>query len=158
MAKRSTVKHVKNNTSKSSGSKSNNYFIAIAAILGIFIIVYLALSSSTSVSSSSSPDTVNSVAASDGSSANVGQASLIAGTVRVCKFVAAPTTIYDSQSLSVMLEKGASTYYQGSTITVDDVTNNGCIISVGKSQDFLASGQLQKLGNVYITVTEILQQ
>ena len=157
MAKHSAVKHVKSSALKSNDSKSNNYFIAVAAILGIFIIVYLALNSVTVFSSDSSSNSATPVATSDSSNGNVGQASLVAETVRLCKFVAAPTTIYDSQSLSVTLEKGASTYYQGNTITVDDITNNGCIISVGQSQDFLAVGQLQKLGTVYVTVTEVLQ-
>jgi len=132
------------------GHKVNNYLIAAVGIVAIVVIVYLAVLGSSYTPASSSINQNSNDAA--------GQASLVAAPVRACRFIAAPTTIYDSQSLSVSLEKGASTYYSGNTVTVEDITDYGCIINVGGERDFLAVGQLQKLGPMYITVKEVLRQ
>jgi hypothetical protein len=142
----------KDEAPKVSSPKTNNYLLAAVAIIAIVIIVWLALSSKSYSPSSNSLVTGN-VIISDTATGGA----VAAGPSRLCKFIAAPTTIYDENSLSVTLGKGASTYYSGNTITVEDITTDGCILNVGGSRDFLAVGQVQRLGTVYITIKEVVE-
>ncbi|MGV8171545.1 MAG: hypothetical protein ACP5OA_02520 [Candidatus Woesearchaeota archaeon] len=142
---------VKNNIEHKNSIDKNTIF-GIAAILAIFFIVLITISLTSNT-------TLN--------QDNIGQATQIiydeysrgysAGVdVALCKIIAGLTTVYDDATLAVTLDEGSSTTYAGEIITVKMINDNGCIVSVGETSDYLALGQIQRLGHVYVTVKDVV--
>jgi len=134
-------------------SIDKNTIFGIAAILAIFFIVLIA------ISLTSNP-TLN--------QDNMGQATQIVYDeysrgyttgvdVALCKIIAGLTTVYDGATLAVTLEEGSSTTYAGEIITVKMINDNGCVVSVGETSEYLALGQIQRLGQVYVTVKDVVK-
>ena len=127
--------------------KVNNMLIAVVAIFAICFIVYFAINSGH-----------GSIASTQTSNAdNTGQAFTPITIDRTCNFMVSGTSIFDSSSLSAILDKGGQVFYQGKTISLDDTNSNGCVIDVNGQSDFVAVGQLQQIGPVYVLVKEINQ-
>jgi hypothetical protein len=148
------VKHSAGHSVKhpsSDNSKVNNTWVAIAGIIGIFLIVVIALATirhnslvAQNMADSASIDTA-------------GQAAAIYQTSAACRIIISNTDSLDAaQSLSTTLSMADSTTYNMYEITVDDIKSDGCIISVDGESDFIATGQVQKLGQVYVSVKDII--
>jgi hypothetical protein len=143
VAKKRVKTHVEKHVEQPRISRTNNYLIAIFAIVAIVIIVILALKSG-------AQSTITSALP------NVGQATAVLQETRSCKILVSVNNNYDTNTLSVTLGEGASTYYAGNTITIEEVNSNGCILSVNSVSEFLAIGQLQKISITYVTVKDVI--
>ncbi len=124
--------------------KINTPLIGIVAIFAIFLIVYMAIEFR------------------DGGLTQTdyaGQASevFVAQDVMFCKLLVGQTTIYDDTTLAVTLETGATTYYAGFSVSVVSINENGCVVDISGTSDYLALGQVQRLGSLYVTVKDVLQ-
>jgi len=128
--------------------KVNNAIVGVAAIFAIFLIVYLAVEFRSS-----------GVATPTQNAGYTGQASevLVAQDVMFCKLLVGQTTVYDDTTLAVTLETGAATYYSGYSVSVVSINKNGCVVDIGGTSDYLAIGQVQRLGSLYVTVKDVLQ-
>jgi hypothetical protein len=127
--------------------KISNASLGIIAIFAIFLIVYFAIAFKT-----------NTVASATQDMDYTGQASVfVAQDLMFCKLIVGQTTVYDNTNLAVTLETGAATYYSGYSITVVSINKNGCVVDVSGTSDYLAIGQVQRLGSVYVTVKDVVQ-
>ena len=126
--------------------KINNALLGVLAIFAIFLIVYFAVAFKT--------NSVNRVQDVD----YAGQASVfVAQDLMFCKLIVGQTTVYDDTNLAVTLETGAATYYSGYSVTVVSINENGCVVDVSGNSDYLAIGQVQRLGSLYVTVKDVVQ-
>ena len=149
----------KDNTKSQNGGhnapKTNNVIIGIVAIVSILLIVWL------------TADRIHSNNIAQANNNYAGQATQVllnannnangaSTTVPTCKIIVGKTTVYDDTNLAISLDSSGSTYYAGHTIAVKDINANGCVVSVDKESDYLAVGQIQQIGFVYITVKDVL--
>jgi hypothetical protein len=135
--------------------KFNNTLLGIASIFAIFLIVYFSVmyGRTDSVLKTESVQGVDSagqvsVALSD---------MLPAQDISMCKLIVGQTTLYDDTTLAVSLESGSSTYYAGYSVSVFSINDNGCVVDVNGNADYLAVGQIQRLGSLYVTVKDIVK-
>jgi len=121
---------------------SDAAILGLVAIISIFLIVYIAIHS-TSISGND----------------NAGQASkaVLESQSRtiLCNILVSQTNAYDNTVMAVSLGAGESTYYRGYTVSVQAINDQGCILDVNGNNDYIALGQIEKLGQVYITVKDI---
>jgi hypothetical protein len=129
--------------------KVNNSLLGIVAIFAIFLIVYFAMTFTPRIS----PGTSNQVADQSGYVAQSAVQESVGAAL--CKLVVGMTTIYDSTTLAVTLEEGASTAYAGRTVSVTSINSDGCVVKIDYVDDYLAVGQIQKVGTLYVTVTDV---
>lgn len=131
--------------------KINNSVLGIASILAVFLIVYFALN----FTLGTSIDTSNTAADSSGYAA---QAALSGdASASLCKIIVGMTTAYDDTTLAVTLEEGASATYASYTVSVVSINSNGCVVDIDGVSDYLAVGQIQKVGYLYVTVKDVVQ-
>ena len=143
----STDKHSKTDNHN---SKINNSLLAIIAIFAIFFILWISIKD---------VNGTGSVVPTDNLAGQALQVAVADSTTQsaICKMIVGQTTIYDTTTLAVSLNAGQSTYYAGYAVTVADVNNNGCSIDINGNTDYIAVGQVQRIGPLYVTVKEILQ-
>jgi hypothetical protein len=134
--------------------KISNALIAVVSIFAIFLVTYFALTFRTntlnSVDQIQNRDNVDS----NGQVLNVVRQDV---TSVSCKLLVSPTTLYDDKTLAVGLEAGSVTYYSGNIISVISVNDNGCVVGIGESNDYIAIGQIQRIGSLYVTVKEVVK-
>lgn len=130
--------------------KVNNALIGIASIFAIFLIVYFAIMFRTnSVTSTLTAQNVD--------SAGLASGVITTQDVSSCKLLVGQTTIYDINTLAVSLEAGSATYYAGYSVSVVSVNDNGCVVDINGNSDYLAIGQIQRLGSLYVTVKDVVR-
>jgi len=138
--------------------KISNEVLGVVAILAIFLIVWFVvkdvnrtnqgvISSNSDSAGQASQVLVHSL--SDGQTSDAQDSSL-------CQILVGQTTVYDATTLSASLSVGVPAYYADNTITVREINSNGCVIDVSGTSDFLAVGQVEKLGTVYATVKQVV--
>jgi len=142
--------------------KVNNSLLAILAIFAIFFIAWITTKDNilqVNVATTASSASTNDVAgqATDAVLTQAVQDNTPISNSAMCKLIVGQTTIYDRSTLAINLESGASTYYAGYTVSVQDVNSNGCVVGINGNSDFIAVGQIQRIGALYVTVKEVLQ-
>jgi len=137
--------------------KFNNSLIAIASIFTIFLITYFAIIvANNRIANSVANANVLQGADSAGLASGV-IAQDAASSVASCKLIVGQTTLYDDTTLAVTLEAGSSTYYAGYSVSVTSVNDNGCVVDINGNSDYLAIGQIQRLGSLYVTVKDVVK-
>jgi hypothetical protein len=132
--------------------KINNALLGVVGIFAIFIILYLAITFS--------PVQQNSSLVQQSTSADLsGQASAVLQNTQssVCNLIVGQTTIYDDTTLATSLKSGESTYYSGYIVSVEDINSDGCVVNINNNKDYIAVGQIQRLGPLYVTVKGIIE-
>jgi len=133
--------------------KISNSVLGIISIFAIFLIVFIALNFTPTSSTTYDMDSI------DDRSGYVTQAVIqddaTSMSVPICKMVIGLSTVYDSMVLGAMLEEGASATYFGKTVTVISMNADGCVVDVEGESEYLAVGQIQRVGYLYITVTDV---
>jgi hypothetical protein len=140
--------------------KVNNYLLGVVAVFAIFFIMWITLKDVDMKYRAASDDIIGTDAVGQAADAVLTEAQASTASIQdtsVCKLIVGQTTIYDSTTLAANLNIGGSTYYSGYNIVVKNINSNGCVISVGGNADYIAVGQIEKLGSVYVTVKEVLQ-
>jgi hypothetical protein len=135
-----------------SESKPNTTVIAIASIVAILLIVVMTVSFNNRVAN-----------ANNANLDYTGKVSEVAPQVvqetkdnSLCKLIVGRTTIYDDSTLAVTLGVEETTFYSGYSIKVVSVNSEGCVVDINGNNDYLASGQVQRLGNLYVTVKDTI--
>jgi hypothetical protein len=128
--------------------KINNALLGVVAIFAIFLIVYFAIAFK-----------ANNLTTVTQNVDYTGQASqvFVAQDVMFCKLLVGQTTLYDDTTLAVTLETGGATYYSGYSVSVVSINKDGCVVDISGTSDYIAKGQIQRLGSLYITVKDVLQ-
>jgi hypothetical protein len=135
--------------------KISNFTLAMVAILAIVLITYFAIIFTPGTAVDTSQITTSSV--NTDQSGYTTEAVLQEGTKATsCKLICGMTTLYDETTLAVTLGEGASTTYAGRTVSVSSINSNGCMIQVDYVKEYLALGQIQKVGTLYVTVTDVV--
>ncbi|HYD03203.1 MAG TPA: hypothetical protein VEC16_02790 [Alphaproteobacteria bacterium] len=155
MAKSSKHTHHVHHDSKSNASGSNEGskskvnlpLLSFVAIIAIILIVSMTVSLKNKIAHSDSDDYVPTE-----TQDAAGQASSVLVDDSLCKLIVGRTTIYDDTTLAVTLATGEHTYYGGFTIRVDQINQEGCVVDVNGNSEYLAVGQIQRLGSVYVTI------
>lgn len=130
--------------------KISNLSLGILSIFAIFLIVFMALNFAPTSSTTYNVDQAYD------RSGYATQAVLQETDLPLCKIVVGLSTVYDSNVLAITLEEGASTTYSGKTISVGQINADGCVIGVSDESDYLAKGQIQRLGYLYVTVIDVV--
>jgi len=132
--------------------KIDNALLGVAGIFAIFLIAYMAITFDSSVTSQSTSTDVS------------GQAIQVLQTTQslvtkgpVCKLIVGQTTIYDGTTLAVSMRSGDSAYYSGYTVRIEDINVDGCVVNINGNRDYIAAGQIQRLGPLYVTVKMVAQ-
>jgi len=139
--------HVAGRDASNKSVLDKNTLYAIGSIIAIFLIVYYA---------------INFVPAQTVPSTNTDSLGYAVQTAAVddagayCKLILGLTTVYDNAVMTVSLEEGSSTTYAGDIISVGTINDNGCVVSVSGVSEYLAIGQIQRIGQVYVTVKEVV--
>jgi hypothetical protein len=137
-------------------NKVNNALLGVIAIFAIFLLVYFAVSSKVNAANTVTNVGQDIVTQNADYAGQVSQV-LVEQDVMSCKLLVGQTTLYDDNTLAVSLEASSSTYYSGNVITVVSVNENGCVIDISGNSDYLAIGQIQRLGSLYVTVKDVVQ-
>jgi hypothetical protein len=150
--------HKEEHASKDNHSKNNNHnpkinnsLLAIIAIFAIFFILWITIKDTNRMSSVAPTENLA------GQALQVAVADSAEQNNAICKIIVGQTTIYDTTTLAVSLDAGQSTYYTGYAVTVTQINNNGCTIDINGNTDYIAVGQVQRIGPLYVTVKEVLQ-
>lgn len=152
-SKRHVTKKIEYNSKAENKSKienksheANTTLVAVFALAAILIITWIAISTNTAVINNSRDDAV-------------GQASsVIIETIadtKLCNIILSTTKYYGANNLIVGLHEESVTYYSGYNVLVKSVNSNGCIIDINGNSDYIAVGQIQKIGPLYVTVKSI---
>jgi len=133
--------------------KISNAVLAIVSIFAIFLISYFAVTyrANTDMTSIMPVQTGDSA----GLATGVLDTQAVSSDVALCKLIIGQTTINDENTMAISLEVGGATYYSGNSISVTAINDNGCQVDVNGNSDYLAIGQIERLGAVYVTVTDI---
>ena len=123
---------------------SDAAMLGLAAIFSIFLIVYI------TIHSASVPTNTDLA----GQASSVTLESQSRGLL--CNIIVGQTDSYDRNVMAVGLSVGESTYYRGYTVSVESITEEGCMIGVNGNKDYIAIGQIAKIEPVYITVKDIV--
>jgi hypothetical protein len=130
---------------KTKFSMDDATILGMTAIVSIFLIVLIVISSGSVQSKAVSKDT-------SGQASDVLLNSADTGS---CKLIIAQTTSYDNNVMAITLHQSEIAYYKGHMIKLIDVNDAGCVASVDGSSDYVALGQIQKIGLLYLTVKDI---
>jgi hypothetical protein len=146
-------------TSQSRRPKISNAVLGIVAILAIFLIVLFAFKNvqrnNQEILSRTSDNTVGQASAVLAGAASDVQSSDTQDTP-LCQILVGQTTVYDATTLSASLPVGVPAYYADNTVDIQDINSNGCVVEIGGDAEFLAVGQLQKVGTLYVTVKQVV--
>ncbi len=139
---------MKTNSKETKSNKINTTLIGIVAIIGILLISWIAIShNQNTIKSSSNADTVGQV--SEVITANIEDRPL-------CKFIVSKSEAYDNTNLITGLQVDSNVDYLGQNILITDINDNGCTIKINDNTEYIAIGQIQKIGPLYVTVTNVL--
>ena len=131
--------------------KNNNALLGIAAIIAIVFIVWIAVNNNA--------ETNNSNTSTNALSDNSGKASAVIveniQDTALCRLIVGQSEVYDNTNLVTGLQKDSSTYYSGHNILVTNINSDGCQINIDGNTDYIAVGQIQKIGSLYVTVKSI---
>jgi hypothetical protein len=137
----------------------SNAVFGVISIFAIFFIVWLSLNGTArnnAVNTESNSDSIGQAAqALYGDSSDT--SSLEQDIAPICKVIVGKTTSYDGTILATSLSADESTYYSGYTVGIKEINNEGCVVDINGNSDYLAIGQIQKIGPLYVTVTDILK-
>jgi hypothetical protein len=90
---------------------------------------------------------------------NIGMASEIAvsePSVKLCKLIVSQTTVYDDTALATVLGVGEYSQYAGFTVAIHEINDKGCLVNINGVSDYIAAGQIQRVGSLFVTVKEVL--
>jgi hypothetical protein len=140
--------------------KISNSVLGIAAIIAIFLIVYVTVGFTPkltilSASYNSNPTSDQSGYAAEAIAEDYGEYADTSSTLS-CNILLGLNADYDYNAMSVTLESESSITYAGNTISVGFVNDDGCMVIVGETSEYLALGQIQRVGPVYVTVRDIV--
>jgi len=133
-------------------SKVNTPLISVIAILAIVLIVWIAIDTNNAFIRSSS---------SEGNKYNQlsGQVTAVINEdiqdTALCKLIISQNEAYDNTEIITGLQTGLSTYYSGQNIEITTINSDGCTININGNSDYIVIGQIQKIGQLYVTVTGI---
>lgn len=143
---------MKSNANKNTyeNSEKTTFITTVVAIVAIIIITAIA---------------VNSNSGNYVTSNNYDNSGLVSGiittsedvTSSLCKIVVNTNTVHDGSELITSLEVGAYVTYDVYRISIANINSNGCNVAIDGSDEYIAVGQIQKIGPVYVTVQEVLQ-
>jgi len=144
--------------------KISNAVLGIVSIFAIFLIAYFAITFDR-VDSTANNGNIQSVDSagqaiqvlSAGDASTTANTQVTTSNVASCKIIVGQTTIYDDNTLAVSLETGSSTYYAGYSVTVNSINDNGCVVDISGTNDYLAIGQIERIGSLYVTVKDVLK-
>ena len=152
--------HKTEHTSRSEHPKVSNSLLGIIAIFAIFLIVWFAFKDINRNTQAAISGGANNLV---GGATDASVAQALAQTqssdvlnADICKIVVGQTTIYDETTFASSLEVGASAYYAGNTIKIQKINADGCLIDVNGDVEYLAVGQVQRVGTVYVTVKDVV--
>ncbi|MGV8086185.1 MAG: hypothetical protein ACP5N1_01010 [Candidatus Woesearchaeota archaeon] len=152
-SKRNATKKIEYNSKAENKSKTehkshevNTTLVAVFALAAILIITWIAISTNSAAVNNSRNDVV-------------GQASgVIVETIadtKLCNIILGTTKYYGATNLIVGLHEESITYYAGYNVLIKSVNSNGCIVDINENSDYIAVGQIQKVGPLYVTVKSI---
>jgi len=124
-------------------TKVDNTILGITAIVSIFIIVLIV------INSNSSPQAYT--------NDNVGNAAVMFKDSSMCNIIIGQTMSYDDNVMAVSLGTDESTQYTGYVVSVESIDDNGCTINIGGDEEYLALGQIQRVGSLYVTIKDIVR-
>jgi len=134
------------NSKNHKSDKINITLIGITALIAILLIVWIAIDTNTITTNSNSNDVF-------------GQASLVINEnihdSTLCSLIVSQSESSDSNSLAVGLQVDSSTYYSGHNVLIKAINADGCMIDIDGNADYVAVGQIQKIGSVYVTIKDI---
>jgi hypothetical protein len=133
--------------SENTHQKVNNTLLGITAILAILLIVLFTVNGSKQGTLRTDTGMAIEIALSEVNSET---------NVQLCKLIVGTTTAYDGTMLSTILASGASSYYSGFSVAIDAINDDGCVVNINGNSDYIAVGQMQKVGPLYVTVREVL--
>jgi hypothetical protein len=129
---------------KYNSEKVNITLIGITALIAILLITWIAID--TNMVTNSNNDAYGQV--SQAMTENINDRPL-------CRLIIGQNENYDSTNLLTGLQIDSNTYYLGHNIVVKELYANGCLVSVDEASEYIAVGQIQKVGQLYITIKNI---
>jgi hypothetical protein len=151
------IEHIQH-TSYGSRPKISNSVLGIVAIFAIFLIVWAVFKD---VNRGNQNVLSNSDNSGQASEASVQEALAEiqyteSQNTETCKVIVGQTTLYDENTFAASLKVGVSAYYAGNTISVEEINTNGCVVNINGDVEYLAVGQIQRVGTAYVTVREVV--